>query len=175
MRPCEGARIACIFSLPAFVDATYASQSGPLASAACNNVASFSAALSTATAATSRSDAQGSKQADFSSMTHQQMQQWSNEQIRSGKMTLDEGRPFMAMSMHIAVGGGTGGTGGTGGASGELPAGNDDERVDFAEKVRAGIAGAMSRNDDGARKMLESALKLMQQYQGQTIGVDKRA
>jgi hypothetical protein len=131
----------------------YASQNAPLSTAARNNSASFSAALSTATAGTSKSDAQGAKQADFTNMTRQEMLEWSNDQIRSGKMTLDEGLPFMAMSMKIPVSGGTGR---------ELQA-NDGERFDFTQKVRAGIEGALSRNDDVTRKMLESAMKMMQQ------------
>jgi len=144
----------------------YASQSAQLSTAARNNSASFSAALSTAAAGTSKSDAQGAKQADFTSMTRQELQEWSNDQIRSGKMSLDDGRPFMAMSMKIPVSGGTGG---------QLQATNDGERLDFTQKVRAGIEGALSRNDDVTRKMLESATKIMQQHQGETIGVDTRA
>jgi hypothetical protein len=143
-----------------------ASQRGPVSSAARNNLESFSAALSTATAGTSKSDAQVTKQTDFTSMTRQEMQEWSNAQIRSGKMSLDDGRPFMAMSMKIPVSGVIGG---------KLQAANDGERFDFTQKVRAGIEGALSRNDDATRKMLESALKIMQQYQGGTIGVDTRA
>jgi len=144
----------------------YASQGAKASTSARNNTASFSAALSTATAGTSRSNAQGPKQADFTSMTRQEMQAWSNDQIRSGKMSLDDGRPFMAMSMNMPVSGGTGG---------ELQVANDGERFDFTQKVRAGIEGAHARNDDVTRKMLESAMKIMQQNQGETIGVDTRA
>lgn len=143
----------------------YASQSAQSGTAASTSAASFSEALSTATAATSKSDAPGTKQADFTSMTRQELQDWSNAQIRSGKMSLDDGRPFMAMSMKIPVSGGTG----------ELQASNDGERLDFTQKVRAGIEGALSRNDDETRKMLQSAMKIMQQYQGETIGVDTSA
>ena len=64
----------------------YASQSAQLSTAARNKSASFADALSTASAAASRSDARGTKQADFTSMTRQEMQEWSNDQIRSGKM-----------------------------------------------------------------------------------------
>lgn len=144
----------------------YASQSVQASTAARNKSASFSAALSAATAGTNKSDAQGTKQADFTSMTRQEMQEWSNDQIRSGKMSLDDGRPFMAMSMKIPVSGGTGGG---------LQLTDDGERIDFTQKVRAGIEGALSRNDDMTRKTLESALKIMQQYQGETIGVDTQA
>ena len=145
----------------------YASQSAQLSTAGRNNAASFTAALSTATTGTSStSDAQGTKQADFTSMTRQEMQEWSNDQIRSGKMSLDDGMPFMAMVMKIPVSGGTGG---------QLQATNDGERIDFTQKVRAGIEGALSRNDKVTLKMLESAMKTMQQHQGETIGVDTHA
>lgn len=144
----------------------YANQSARLSTAARNNAASFSAALNTVMAGTSTSDDQGTKQADFTSMTRQEMQEWSNDQVRSGKMSLDDARPFMAMSVKIPVSGGTGGG---------LQATNDGERVDFTQTVRAGIEGALSRNDDVTRKMLESAMNIMQQHQGDTIGVDTRA
>ena len=142
----------------------YTGQGAQRSSAAQDSPASFSAALSTA--ATSRSDAQGTRQADFTSMTRQEMQDWSNEQIRSGNMSLDEGLPFMAMTMKIPVGGGT---------AGELQASDDGERVDFTEKVRAGIEGAMSRNDEDTRTMLEKAMETMQQYQDENSSDDARA
>lgn len=138
----------------------YARQGAQVSSAARNSPESFSAALSSATGGPSSSAAQGTKQADFTSMTRQELQDWSNHQIRSGQMSLDEGRPFMAMTMKIAVGGGA------------LQATNDGERFDFTQKVRAGIEGALSRNDDVTRTMLESAMNIIQQHQGETIGVD---
>ncbi|RYG86483.1 MAG: hypothetical protein EON58_21690 [Alphaproteobacteria bacterium] len=144
----------------------YASQSAQLSTASDDTSASFSAALSTATAGASTSDAEDAEQTDFTSMTRQEMQEWSNEQIRSGNMSLDEGLPFMAMTMKIPVGGGT---------AGELQASDDGERVDFTEKVRAGIEGAMSRNDEDTRTMLEKAMETMQQYQDENSSDDARA
>ena len=114
--------------------------------------ASFASVLGTTVAASSKSDAADDKRPDFSSMTRQEMREWTNEQIRAGKMSLDDSRPFMAMTMSIPVAGGA-------------VAGNDGERVDFTRKIRAGIEGALGRNDDVTRKMLESAMTLMQQYQ----------
>ena len=132
----------------------------PQATAADRSAAtSFSAAL-TATQADS------TKQTDFTSMTRQEMRDWVNTQIRSGEMSLDDSRPFMAMSMKIPVGGGLGG---------ELAAESDGTRYDFTQKVRDGIQGALSRNDETTLKMLESAMQIIQRYQGQTIGVDVRA
>jgi hypothetical protein len=136
----------------------YANQR-PQASAADRSTTSFSAAL-TATQADS------TKHADFTNMTRQGMRDWVNTQIRSGETSLDDSSPFMAMTMKIPVGGGIGG---------DLPAESDGTRYDFTQKVRDGIQGALSRNDETSVKMLESAMKLIQSYQGQTIGIDVRA
>jgi hypothetical protein len=142
----------------------YASQNAQLSTASDDTSASFSAALSAA--GTSQSDAEGAEQTDFTSMTRQEMQDWCNEQIRSGNMSLDDGLPFMAMTMKIPVGGGT---------AGELQASDDGERLDFTEKVRAGLEGAMSRNDEDTLTMLEEAMETMQQYQDETSIDDARA
>ena len=101
--------------------------------------------------------------ADFSSMTRQDLRDWTNGQIRSGQMSLDDSRAFMAMSMKIPV---------AGGLTGELPAANDSTRYDFTQKARAGIEGATARNDASTLKMLQSAMSIMQ---SQTGGVDIRA
>jgi hypothetical protein len=144
----------------------YASQSTQTSAASDDTSASFSAALNSATAGTSQSDAEGAEQTDFTSMTRQEMQDWCNEQIRIGDMSLDDGLPFMAMTMKIPVGGGT---------AGELQASDDGERLDFTEKVRAGLEGAMSRNDEDTLTMLEKAMETMQQYQDETSSDDARA
>ena len=144
----------------------YASQSAQLSTASDDTSASFLAALSTATAGASTSDAEDAEETDFTSMTRQEMQEWSNDQIRGGTMSLDDGMSFMAMTMKIPVGGGT---------AGELQASDDGERVDFTEKVRAGIEGAMSRNDEDTRTMLEKAMETMQQYQDETASAEARA
>lgn len=131
----------------------------PQASAADRSAgASFSAAL-TATQADS------TKQADFTSMTRLEMRDWVNNQIRSGEMSLDDSRPFMAMTMKMPVGG----------LGGELAAESDGMRYDFTQKVRDGIEGALSRNDETTLKMLQSAMSIMQRQQGQTIGINIRA
>ena len=136
---------------------TNASQRAPSPTAAArNNSVSFSAVLTAATESASRPDATGVKQADFTNMTRQEMRDWTNDRICSGQMSLDDSQPFMAMTMKIPVNGSTGG---------ELPAANDGERFDFTQKVRAGIEGALSRNDEVTRKMLESAMTVMKQYQ----------
>lgn len=124
---------------------------------------SATALLSTAQIAT---ETDGTKQVDFGGMTRQDMRDWVNTQLRSGQMTLEESQPFMAMTMKVPVGGGVGG---------ELAAESDATRYDFVQKVRDGIQGALSRNDETTLKMLESALSIMQRQQGQAIGVSIRA
>jgi len=119
---------------------------------------SFSAVL-----ASTASSAPITAPADFSSMTRQDLRDWTNGQIRSGQMSLDDSRAFMAMSMKIPV---------AGGLTGELPAANDSTRYDFTQKARAGIEGATARNDSATLKMLQSAMSIMQ---SQTGGVDIRA
>ena len=110
-----------------------------------SNGASFSAAL----AAT---QAEGANQTDFTDMTRQDMRDWVNGQIRSGQMSLDDSRPFMAMTMKIPVGS----------VGGELPAGSDNTRYDFTQKVRDGIEAALSRNDAATLQMLQSASRIME-------------
>ncbi|WP_210203042.1 hypothetical protein [Pseudaminobacter soli (ex Li et al. 2025)] len=109
---------------------------------------SFSAAIASAQA--------DGKQTDFTSMTRQEMRDWANGQIRSGEMSLDDSRPFMAMTMKVPVSGGFGG---------ELAAASDGERLDFTQKAQAGIEAARLRHDDVTLKMLESAMQIMQRKQ----------
>ena len=118
---------------------------------------SFSAVL-----ASTASSAPKTAPADFSSMTRQDLHDWTNGQIRSGQMSLDDSRAFMAMSMKIPV---------AGGLTGELPAANNNTRY-FTQKARAGIEGATARNDAATLKMLQTAMSIMQ---SQTGGVDIRA
>jgi len=111
---------------------------------------SFSAALTAAQTDNDMTDS-STKQADFTSMTRQEMRDWANTQIRNGEMSLDDGRPFMAMTMKIPVNGG------------ELAGAHSDEtRYNFIQKTRDGIQGALSRNDETTLKMLESAMSIMQ-------------
>ena len=119
---------------------------------------SFSAVL-----ASTASSAPKTAPADFRSMTRQDLRDWTNGPIRSGQMSLDDSRAFMAMSMKIPV---------AGGLTGELPAANDSTSYDFTQKARAGIEGATARNDSATLKMLQSAMSIMQ---SQTGGVDIRA
>lgn len=40
------------------------------------------------------------KQADFSDMTGQQLLAWANDKIKSGEISLDDSRAFMAMTIN---------------------------------------------------------------------------
>jgi hypothetical protein len=150
--------------IEAGVNSLYGSQRSQAAVDRSANSTSFSAVLSASQAGASQ--ASSTKQVDFTSMSRQELRDWTNSQIRSGEMSLDDSRPFMAMSMKIPVSGGLGG---------ELSAGSDDTQYNFTQKVRDGIQGALSRGDETTLKMLESAMQIMQKRQGQTIGVDVRA
>ena len=137
---------------------TAANQRAPAANQNRSTDTSFSAVL-----ASTASSAPITAPADFSSMTRQDLRDWTNGQIRSGQMSLDDSRAFMAMSIKIPV---------AGGLTGELPAANDSTRYDFTQKARAGIDGATARNDSATLKMLQSAMSIMQRQAG---GVDIRA
>jgi hypothetical protein len=113
-----------------------------------------------------KSDATGTRQVDFGSMTRSELRDWTNSEIRNGEISLDEGFPFIAMTMKIPVSGEYGG---------EVSAASDTERFDFNQKVRDGIEGALSRNDTESLKMLQSAMSIMEKYQGRTIGIDIHA
>lgn len=106
------------------------------------------------------------KEADFNQMTRQELRGWVNEQIRSGEMSLDDSRAFMAMTMNIPV---------NAGATGELLAADNGEAVNFMQKVRDGIEGALSRHDKDTLSMLQTAMSAMQQHQGRTIGINTKA
>lgn len=136
----------------------YAKQ-GPQLSAVDRSATAFSDALKA-------SHIDDVRHADFASMTRQEMRDWVNNQLRSGEMSLDDSRPFMAMTMKIRVDSGSGG---------ELSPGSDGNRYDFTRKVREGIHDAKSRNDETSLKMLESALQTIQRYQGQPIGIGTRS
>lgn len=110
------------------------------------------------------SEPEGIRRADFTSMTRQEMQEWVNVQIRSGKLSLDDSSPFMMMTMKIRAS-----------DNQIIPAEGDLERINFMEKARLGIEGARSRNDQVTLTMLQSAMHIMQRHQGQTIGIHTRA
>lgn len=137
----------------------YTTQRAQTSTAASTNSTSFSSALTAATAETSTV-----KQADFTSMTRKEMFDWMNDQIRSGKMSLDESSPFLGMTMKISV------------ATGHpVDMATDTTRINFVEKARLGIEAARANNDPDLAKRLQAAIETMRRQQGQALGVDTRA
>jgi hypothetical protein len=130
-----------------------------------DGAASFAATLAgkTQESQTATAGAAGVSQADFSNMTRQEMFDWMNDQIRSGKMSFDERSPFLGMTMKISV------------ATGQpVDMATDTTRINFPEKARLGIEGALSRNDPGAAKRLQAAIDIMLKNQEQTVRVGTR-
>jgi len=138
---------------------TFTTQRAQAASATNTQSTSFSSALAAATA-----EAPSVKQANFTSMTRQDLFDWMNGQIRSGNMSLDESTAFLGMTMKVSV------------ATGQpVDMATDTTRINFMEKARAGIEGAMSRNDPDLAKRLQQALTNMQKHLGPTNGSGTRA
>lgn len=136
----------------------FSSQRAPASTAASTGPASFSAALTAATAGTA-----SVKQADFTSMTRQEMFDWINDQIRRGEMSVDESSPFVGMTMKRSANGQP------------VDMATDATRIDFFEKARLGIEGALSRNELDSARRLQAAVEIMHRKQGQAIGADARA
>lgn len=128
---------------------------------------SFASILNTKKAqavSTDSSNPTAPNQADFTSMTRQEMFDWMNDQISSGKMSLDESTPFLGMTMKISV------------ATGQpVDMATDSARINFVEKAQQGIEGALSRNDQDLAERLQMAIDIMHRNQGRRSGVDARA
>lgn len=120
---------------------------------------SFLSALAAATGQTS-----SARSADFTSMTRQEMTDWMNEQIRTGRMSLDESAPFMGMTMKISVETGQ-----------PVDMATNTTRINFIEKARLGIEGARSLDDPKLADRLQSAMDKMHRSQGQALGGDERS
>lgn len=129
---------------------TFTTQRAQAAAATNTQPTSFSSALAAAKAETPSAE-----QADFTSMTRQDLFDWMNGQIRSGNMSLDESTAFLGMTMKVDV------------ATGQpVDMATDSTRINFVEKARAGIDGALSRNDPDLAKRLQLAVATMQKLLG---------
>jgi hypothetical protein len=106
----------------------------------------------------------GINKADFTDMTRQEMRDWVNDQIRAGRMSLDESTPFVGMTLRVSMQ-----------DLKPIDSSTDSVRVNFIENARSGIEGAFSRNDQDEAKRLQAALDLMVKYQRQAIAVDTHA
>lgn len=100
-------------------------------------------------------NASDSRKPDFTRMTRQELRDWVNEQIRTGKMTFEESCPFVGMTLKFCS------------ATGQpVDPATDAERVDFIAKTCLGIEGALARHDIRGARQLESALEIMLRNQG---------
>lgn len=113
----------------------------------------------TAQAATVTSNGPAANEsADFTAMTRQELFDWMNGQIRAGKLSLDDSTAFLGMTIKVSV------------ASGQpVPLAGDASRIDFIEKARQGVVGALERKDPALAKRLETAIAFMLRNQGQAI------
>lgn len=91
--------------------------------------------------------------ADFTHMTRQGLLDWMNPKIRSGELSLDDTSPLLALTLKMP-------------AVGPSPGLDNQEFVDFMQTARNGIAWAQQNNEPNTLKLLQSALSLMQRYQG---------
>lgn len=79
-------------------------------------------------------------------------------------MVLDESAPFMGMAMNILVETGQ-----------PVDMATDTTRINFIEKVRLGVEGARSIDDQKLAERLQRAMDKMHRSQGQAIGGDERS
>jgi hypothetical protein len=85
-----------------------------------------------------------SGQADFTNMTRQELIDWMNSQLHSGKMTFEESSPFLAMTL-----------------TGMNALG--DTRYNYMQLAREGIEYAITHHDEATLKLLEIAVQIMQE------------
>lgn len=111
---------------------------------------SFKDALATAEATQVNNNAATTKRADLTHMTPMEMREWLNEQLRTGKMTLDESTPFVGMT---------------------IGAETNNSPVNYLEKIKGGIEAAIWRGNAESKAMWEMALEVAERYQYQNIGI----
>lgn len=143
------------YNLAQTMQANVATKSGSIAS-------TFSSVLDSAnSAATSGNGASSGSAAkpDFTHMTHKEIADWANSQLKSGAMSPEGSEAFVGLSLHIPVNGAYTGL-------------DDQETVNFLQIAQDGIASAQQHNDIRTATMLQDALSKMQQYQGKASGTD---
>lgn len=83
-------------------------------------------------------------------MTRQQVRDWTNDQVKSGKLSFDDGSALALSSGKVSFDG----TSATDEAF-------KTEKVDFVSLLQNGIVGARTRGDQKAVYRLETALTIM--------------
>lgn len=115
------------------------------------------------TAASASSDT-GIRTADFTHMTRKGLADWMNAQIKSGQMSLDDSSGLLGMTMAVPV---------------DAPGGrltlDDHERVDFLALAQDGMAWARQHGETAQGRMLQKAMDIMTQHQGEATRVDLHA
>lgn len=90
---------------------------------------------------------------DFHSATRQELFDWMNSQLRSGQMTFEESAPFLGMTFKFDP------------VAGRLvDMATDTSRVDFMQRARDGIEGALWRFDEEGAERLRAALATMKKF-----------
>lgn len=108
--------------------------------------------------------ADAAERIDFTAMTRQELFDWMNGEIRAGRMSLEESTPFLGMTMKISV------------ATGQpVDMATDTERIDFIDRARLGVEGALSRNERGLAERLRKAVSTMLGVQAQPNDGVRRA
>ncbi len=107
-------------------------------------------------ASSSSSHQAGEPSIDFTNTTRKELFNWMNEEIRSGRMSLDESAPLMKMTLKISV------------ATGQSVSMETDETsINFAEKARLGLKAAIANNDHATEQQLRGVLNIIKSYQSQ--------
>ncbi|CAN5173977.1 hypothetical protein BH11PSE5_BH11PSE5_29480 [soil metagenome] len=117
---------------------------------------SFANLIAAAKSSPSKEKDRGVQAVDFTHMTRKDLSDWVNAKITSGEISLDRTEGFLGMTMKIPVNGAYTGL-------------DDAEAVDFMQSARHGMSWARQHGNAAMFSSLQTALGLMQQYQG-TIG-----
>lgn len=134
------------------------------AAAAVPSSASGGASGAAASAETAGAPSAGVSRLDFTSMTRQQLFDWMNSRLRSGALSFEESTPFLGMTLRVDA------------ATGRpVDMASDPAPVDFMQRARAGVAGALSFGDLAGAARLQAALATMQRLQGDVSSIDIRA
>jgi len=98
---------------------------------------------------------------DFSNATRQELFDWMNERIRSGKMTLDESAAFLAMTVQFDLQ-----------TLKPVDMATDTTRVDFLEKAQTGIEWARYNYDEADEARWRTTLATMEKLQAVAQGIE---
>jgi len=97
-----------------------------------------------AASATTASSSSAVKTVDFTHMTRQQLFDWMNSQLKSGKMTFDQSSGFLGMTVKVSM------------ATGQpVDMASDSQRYNFMDVAQQGLEGAKSRNEEKQVQALE--------------------